>query len=173
MDRQERLGRVALLCCHFMRNLAYYRAGWDGGRFAIPASEFNKTVDGNFIDICVLEWCKLFGEHKEPHHWKNVVKNKAVFKSGLLNCLGTDGKGLDDYWNAVRTYRDEFVAHLDSAETMHIPEMDWAYKSVLYYFEEIIEEYQTGAMHQGIPTDLKFYYQARLKEAKAIYQRKT
>ncbi|MGA7749305.1 MAG: hypothetical protein WCA63_04090 [Gallionella sp.] len=97
MDRQKRLRRVALLCCHFMRNLAYYRAGWNGNHFSIPASEFNKTVNSNFIDICVLEWCKLFGEHQEPHHWKNIVANKKEFKSGLLSCLKTDSKGLDDY----------------------------------------------------------------------------
>lgn len=145
-----------------MRNLAYYRAAWDGKNFGIPASEFNKTVNNNFIDVCVLEWCKLFGEHKEPHHWKNIVKNKVSFKSGLLNCLGTDSKGLEDYWNTLRTYRDTFVAHLDSAEIMQIPKMDWAYKSFHYYFEQINIEHQTGI-------DLNLYYQKCESDAKTIY----
>ena len=153
-----------------MRNLAYFRAAWDGERLVYTPTEFNKTVNGNFIDICVLEWCKLFGEHKESHHWKNIVKNKAVFKSGLLNCLEADCKGLDDYWNKVRVYRDRFIAHLDSDPMMQIPKMDWAYKSTLYYFEEIIEEYQTGPMYQGVPTDLGLYYRDRLKEAQTFYK---
>ncbi|MFA6969953.1 MAG: hypothetical protein WC208_01005 [Gallionella sp.] len=173
MDRQKRLKRVALLCCHFIRNLAYYDAGRNEGRFVIPASEFNVTVNGNFLDICILEWCKLFGDHNEEHHWKNIVDNKQEFKKGLLIRLETDDKGLENYWKLVRTYRDEFVAHLDSAETMNLPEMNLAYKAVLHYFGEIIEEYQTGPTHQGIPTDLKLYYQARLDEAKSVYQRKT
>jgi hypothetical protein len=171
MNRQERLERVALLCCHFMRNLAYYKAGWNDERFAIPKSEFNKTVNSNFIDICILEWCKLFGEHKEPHHWKNIVTDKARFQSGLLNCLETDHKGLEHYWNAVRTYRDTFIAHLDSDNTMHIPKMDWAHKSVQYYFEEIIEEYRTRPMHQEIPHNIIAYYQDRLNEAKVVYEK--
>ncbi|MGA7749306.1 MAG: hypothetical protein WCA63_04095 [Gallionella sp.] len=70
----------------------------------------------------------------------------------------------------MRRYRDTFIAHLDSDETMQIPEMDWAYKSVLYYFEKIIGELQTGAMHQGIPINIETYYQARLNEAKAAYK---
>lgn len=173
MERQKRLGRVVLLCCHFMRNLAYFRAAWDGAHIVYPLTEFNKTVNGNFIDICILEWCKLFGEHNEPHHWKNIVSNKERFKNGLLNRLETDSKGLDNYWNTVRTYRDEFVAHLDSAETMHIPKMDWAYKSVLYYFEEIIEEYQAGPMHSGTPINIEVYYQTSLTEANEFYKSET
>ncbi len=161
------------MCCHFMRNLAYFRAAWHDEQLVYAPTEFNKTVSGNFIDICVLEWCKLFGEHKEPHHWKNIVKNKSEFKSGLFTCLETDCNGFNVYWNIVRTYRDEFVAHLDSVETMQIPKMDWAYQSVLYYFEEIIEEYQTDSIYQGIPTDLELYYQSKLNEAKAIYERET
>ncbi len=39
MTRQQRLRRVALLCCHFTRNLAYYRSGWSSGQL-LPSSEF-------------------------------------------------------------------------------------------------------------------------------------
>jgi hypothetical protein len=173
MDRQKRLRRVALLCCHFIRNLAYYDAGRDEGHLVIPASEFNKTVNGNFIDICVLEWCKLLGDTKAPHHWEKIVKNKKEFKIGLLSYLETDSEKFVDYLTEVRAYRDKFIAHLDSDEIMQIPKMDWAYKSVLYYFGEIIEELQMESMHRGIPTDLNLYYLASLNEAKVVYNRET
>lgn len=51
--------------------------------------------------------------------------------------------------------------------------MDWAYKTVLYYFEEIIKELPTESMHRDVPTDLALYYQISLNEAKVAYQRET
>jgi hypothetical protein len=60
MSRKDRLRRVALLCAHFTRNLAYYRAAQD--RIARTSPEFWRTVYSNFLDIAVLEWCKLFDD---------------------------------------------------------------------------------------------------------------
>jgi hypothetical protein len=110
---------------------------------------------------------------KAPHHWEKIVKNKKEFKIGLLSYLETDSEKFVDYLTEVRAYRDKFIAHLDSDEIMQIPKMDWAYKSVLYYFGEIIEELQMESMHRGIPTDLNLYYLASLNEAKVVYNRET
>ena len=53
MDRVTRLRRVALLCVHFLRNSAYYRAGWSEGN-TLAVDEFSVTIQGNFIDFVDL-----------------------------------------------------------------------------------------------------------------------
>jgi hypothetical protein len=70
MTRRSRVRRLFILCNHFLRNLAFYRTGWRrGGVDQEPTlrrkeSQFWVNVNGNFIDICALEWCKLFGDKK-------------------------------------------------------------------------------------------------------------
>ena len=61
-----------------MRNLAFHRVGHE---FPIgwkeeplePTADFWITLNGNFFDTCVLEWCKLFGEQRGKHFWKRIV----------------------------------------------------------------------------------------------------
>jgi hypothetical protein len=77
MTDTERRRRVILLCCSFARNLAFYRARESGKARALlsashPQASFWRQANGNFLDICVLEWCKLFGDKKGKHHWSRV-----------------------------------------------------------------------------------------------------
>lgn len=65
MTREQRLRRVVILWCHFTRNMAYYRAGWKDKK-PVRSFEFWNTLNGNCLDIAVLEWCKLIGERKSP-----------------------------------------------------------------------------------------------------------
>jgi hypothetical protein len=66
LTRKDRLRRVVLVCCSFIRNLAFFRTGREHGRHLLkPSAEsaaFWRQVDSNCIDMCVLEWCKLFSE---------------------------------------------------------------------------------------------------------------
>src|SRR4029434_10474685 len=120
MKSRKKLRRAALLCCHFVRNLAYYRAGFHDGTFK-GDNEFWATVNGDFLDICVLEWCKLFGDYSEKHHWKRVVQYAKQFTTGMFSALGISQDDLDQCWKSIRSYRNKFVAHLDNEDTMNIP----------------------------------------------------
>jgi hypothetical protein len=63
--------RVVTLCRHFVANLAYYRTGWtEKHRHLLDYRNDNfwRVVNGNFFDICVLEWCKLFADEKGKHY---------------------------------------------------------------------------------------------------------
>jgi hypothetical protein len=86
--RRDRLRRVVILCRSFAINLAYYRAGWSNEQKHMldPAKSGNfwRVVNGNFLDICVLEWCKLFADQRGKHYWGTIVKDPAGFKAGLL-----------------------------------------------------------------------------------------
>ena len=43
---------------------------------------------GNFLDICVLEWCKLFGEKRGKHYWREIISDPDSFFQELLNETG-------------------------------------------------------------------------------------
>ena len=153
MDREKRLRRVALLCCHFARNCAYVRAGQTKA-----TTEFWATVQGNFIDIAVLEWLKLFGDQNDKHHWKQVVGDKQLFRQQMLNSCATTEDDLVQSRESFRTYRDKFIAHLDSEETMHVPDLDIPLKLAKYYYVYAANELGENRL-RNLPSNIKRYYQ--------------
>jgi hypothetical protein len=120
MKHPERLRRVALLCCHCLRNIAFYRAGWQHGQLRIPR-QFWIGSNGNALNIAVLDWCKLFAERKGEHHWTRVVSDHGAFLNGLCEALGMSETEFHAYALSTLRYRNKFVAHLDEERIMHIP----------------------------------------------------
>jgi hypothetical protein len=56
-----------------------------------PQASFWRQVNGNFFDMAVLDWCKLFGDQKQTplkrvgeHHWRRVVSDPEMFEARLL-----------------------------------------------------------------------------------------
>jgi hypothetical protein len=171
LTRHERLRRVALVCCHFMRNLAYYRVSHPGEPRS-PNRDFWVTVDGNFLDQCVLEWCKLLGDERAQHHWTKIVSDKRKFEPELLAHLNMDAAAFQAYRHEMREYRDKFVAHLDELRVMQVPRLDNARASVEFYHAYIGDnEAQTGDL-SGLPAtaaQLRQYFDQCCAEATRIY----
>ena len=71
-----------MLCCHYARNFAYYSVFRSSP--ALGEEGFWLTVHGNFVDVCVLEWCKLFGNRHGKYHWRNVMPDPEAFRQELL-----------------------------------------------------------------------------------------
>lgn len=178
MTKRQRMRRVAILCCNFMRNLAYYRTGnkftigWKSGAVSTDAS-FWRTVNGNFIDQCILDWCKLFGDKKGKHYWGSIVADKVQFEASMLRRLRTSAKSFEKYRLEMREYRDKFVAHLDSEPVMHIPRRALAKRSIEFYFEYLSKhEVQPGDLAGIVNTVTNFkrgYGQCRT-EAASVYR---
>lgn len=140
MNRTERLRRVALLMASFLRNLAYLRA-FEDAHPRIPRDwtrDFWVTQGGNCTDIAILEWCKLFADGADKHHWSRVVTDPDAFRIWLLTQLALDEAAYSDYVTSVRRYRDKFVAHLDSDNVMDIPLLDVAERAVFFYHQHLI-----------------------------------
>lgn len=171
MTRAARLRRVVRVCLHCMSNLAYYRAGWQKGALIPNGSQFWKTVNGNCLDQCVLEWCKLFGK-KDPHCWRKIVSNPAEFESDLLRHLTLDMGELKKFVDQMQHYRDKFVAHLDSDEIMDIPKLDIPKASTWFYYTHVVtKEAQQGEISGFEPyMDLTRYYELCEDEAKRVYR---
>ena len=47
-------------------------------------------MNSNCIDLCVLEWCKLFADKKGEYGWRNLVSHPDQFYKDLLTHLGLD-----------------------------------------------------------------------------------
>ena len=169
LTKRDRLRRVVLLCCHFARNLAYYRA-WHKRPTNGNYSQILVTIDGNFLDMAVLEWCKLFGDKKGNYYWGRVVSSQN-FEEEMLENLGVTTDQFADYIDEMRKYRDKFLAHLDDELVMNIPNMDQAKMPVEFYHDYLVcHETQAGDL-AGLPTDLTVYYQQCSDEALSMIKR--
>ena len=169
MDRTKRLRRVGILCCHFARNYAYYKAGWDKGQFK-RKERFWICLSVNFIDIRVLEWYKLFGNHKDKHHWKKVMTHDEDFKKRMFEKLKIKQTDLDKVHGSIKAYRDKFVAHLDSEETMNIPMIEEALDMVFFYYSEVKKICDSTS---DWPTSLEEFYEEHFQQAVVHYGEKT
>ncbi|MBI2059330.1 MAG: hypothetical protein HYT87_06105 [Nitrospirae bacterium] len=150
---------MAILCCHCLRNLAFYRAGWRG-RTPIFGGQFWRSVNGNFLDVCVLEWCKLFGDERGKHYWRKVISHPDAFFQELLGEIGVAESKLDEHIKEMRTYRDKFVAHLDDEEVMQIPTLTITLKSVSCLYDYLLA-------NEGEPE----FFSDAIKYASTFYRR--
>ena len=166
LSDNERLRRIGLLCCHCIRNLAYYREG--ANKKPRQNTQFWVTVGGNFIDIAVLEWCKLFVEWKGSHHWRQITDDEKVFQENLFKHLGMDGSAFAAYVDEVKTYRDKFIAHLDDERVMNIPKMDIAIQSIFFLYNFVITHNKLENKAK-LPPDIAKYFDVCRGEAGGIY----
>jgi hypothetical protein len=162
-----------------MRNLAYYRGarkhpdGWIDPPLR-PEASFWRVVCNNCLDLCVLDWCKLLGDKRGQHYWKNIVSDPSMFKGKLLGNAGVTETTWEKFMLEMREYRDKFVAHLDSERQMYIPNLDLAHKSVTFYHGYIVTiEAQPGDLSglPATPDELARGYAESEDEAESIYRR--
>ena len=171
--------RVCLLCCHCARNIAYYRVGFvseNGTGDLKQRTQFGATVNGNMLDIAVLEWCKLFADRNARHHWKRVVRDDAGqqrFLADLLRHAGIDLHGWKRYLDTTRVYRDKFVAHLDDQNVMNIPSLEVALKCVQFLYSHVQTNCPASTFATphcaNLPNDLAAYYTDCSNEARKAY----
>jgi hypothetical protein len=176
LSRRDRLRRVVLLCSSFTRNLAYYQAGKQtlGQRLLderAPHTGFWRQVNSNCIDLCALDWCKLFADGKGEHHWSKVVADIQAFESGLLGDLGLNVSSFDNYTLAMKTYRNKFVAHLDRGNVMNIPDLGVAQKAVWFLHPHIVaKEAKPGDLGGLEAVNLQLGYDQCVADATEVFR---
>lgn len=134
-----------------------------------PRLNFWRLILGNQLDIAVLEWCKVFGSDGEATHWKKVVPadNHDQFRTDLLGALGVTADAWTDYWNQMKGYRDNLVAHhIELNRVPNYPILDLALKSSFFYYKYLINELRLLG-ETRYPDDLQTYcaaFQAQARE---------
>lgn len=166
MTLPDRARKAAFLCCHFERNFAYYST-FRRSRL-LREEGFWLTVHGNFVDVCVLEWCKLFGNRNGKYHWQNIFSSPAQFRQELLTLHSIDDARLEMLWNEVKDYRDDFVAHLEDRESTPLPNMNIHHLLIEFYYRKLQATFPQLRYDDALPTDMDRYYRDCLTEAKQV-----
>jgi len=170
MKRRQILRRVGILCCHCLRNLAFYNSGWRNGAL-IHKEPFWVNANGNFLDICVLEWCKLFADARGKHHWQKVITNQIRFFEELLQIANLTEAEFDAYIGEMRTYRDKFISHLDAEETMYPPNLRLARKTVSFLYDYLLANEEIDACFHDAPANASHFYEFIARQGKTIYSK--
>ena len=126
------------------------------------------SANGNFLDVSVLEWCKLFGEPNGKHHWRRAVQNPNAFLFDLKKRVGVSEEEFIRHCHEVKTYRDKFVAHLDTERKMQIPHLEMNIQSTIFLYELIRAEF--AEFLPDAPHDLRDFYGQRFKDGRKFYQ---
>jgi hypothetical protein len=175
----ERRRQVVKLCCSFMRNLAFHRAGLHVEVKSNllnpnhPQGRFWLEAHGNFFDICVLDWCKLFADRDNgKHHWRRVVENPDRFEADLYTTLGVTADGFTALIRNIKHYRDRFVAHLDEERTMLLPALEVARGAIDFLHQRLAQEVRSYEDWQGLPTtaeQLERGFTQAFQETQSVY----
>ena len=169
MNHGDRVRHIAILCRHCARNVAYYRAGYVDDTF-VTKDVFWINVNGNFFDIAVLEWCKLYVEQKGEHHWRKAdFSNPESFLPDMLQSAGISREGFDAHCMETKTYRDKFVAHLDDDPKMYLPFLTVVIDSTIFLYDRIWEEY--SEFLSDTTPNCRHYYECRLEYGRRHYPR--
>ncbi len=158
-DRKQQLFAVVEVLTSFVRSVHVRRTletVW-----ANPHLNFWRVIYGNLTDVTVLEWCKLFGsddEQNQPVHWKNVVSDHEAFLKNLLATLGIEESRWLSYWDEMKKYRDQAVAHHDERrrQILRFPQFDLALRSAAFYYDFVRSELLMLGIDQR-PEDLSAY----------------
>lgn len=165
----EQLNRLV----HLARNVMMKRALADVQ--PDPHLNFWRLIRGNQMDIAVLEWCKVFGANQEETHWKKVVPDseRDRFRERLLGRLDVTPEIWDEYWNGMKSYRDNLAAHHNETnEVSSYPDLELALRSAYFYYSYLIGKLRESG-ETRFPNDLeeychRFESQARDIAGKAI-----
>jgi hypothetical protein len=160
---------VALLCCHYLGNCAYYYAGWDGKKLKRDG-QFARRVNGNFIDLCCLEFCKLFADKNGQHYWQKVVANHAAFMAGLLKAVGMTEGQFQEYITSMKFYRDKYVAHLDEETGGKYPTLSTGRAAAQYLFDYVVKNENDDDFFPDLDKSAADIYAARETEGGEAYK---
>jgi hypothetical protein len=159
MDRKQQLFDAVEVLVNLVRNIRLRRELQSA--CANPPLSFWRVIYDDLTDIAVLEWCKLFGSddsERQTVHWKNVVPDTDAFRQDLFSRLNVSAEQWKAYWDQIKRYRDQSVAHHDQrrVEIKTYPTFDLALLSAYFYYETVVSELLKLGIEQ-FPKDLKAY----------------
>ena len=170
MADPKKIRRIATLCIYVIGNIACYRAGWTNQKTFKINTDFWRKVNGNFLDIATLDWCKLFVDREGKHHWSIIFSDKKVFRENLFLSIDLCEEYFKNEVIEIKKYRDKFLAHLDEPAIIYYPKSEIMLKSSMYLYQQLAADPKTRLALIGTNSDPQEfydeYYQVALKEIK-------
>lgn len=169
MNRRTRLRRTAILCLHCLRNAAYYRS-WNAAPTVRRREQFWISLNGNFFDVCLLDWCKLFGDLKAKHHWSKTITDQPDFLHQMYGACGLNQQTFEDYRLEVRAYRDKYVAHLDEDASLSVPRLRHAIATAKFLYDYLVTVEDNVSALVDAPDTANARYREHLLEGRTVHQ---
>ena len=143
-----------------------------------PRLNFWRVIYGNFTDMAVIEWSKLFGyDRKQPTQWRSAVPEAqhAAFQRDLVRALGLSRQEWHDYHDEIKSYRDKLAAHhassLDPDLPSNFPRFDIALKAARFYYDWTLKRMADRGETHHYPLDLDDYCRRFSEQASQAAQR--
>jgi hypothetical protein len=169
LNKYDKTRRTALVCCHTIRNIAFYRAGWRGKTIK-NYSNFWIAANGAFFDIAVLEWCKLFMDKKGTTHWSYLIIKKSLFRTKLRSFLNVSEGEFKKKSIQILGYRNKFIAHLDEEKIMILPKLKFLFDSTSFLYDYIKNDPSFSKYIHSMPKSSLSQYKSAYRMAAKEYQ---
>jgi hypothetical protein len=130
---------------------------------------FWREVNSNFLNACVLEWCKLFADEKGKFYWKKIATNPQDFESSLFLELGISSGEFQENITKMLDLRDKHIAHSDLVRGGFVPQLDFAKRAIWFYYRYVVNREAESRDLAQLPLDIERGYQDCEVEAKAVY----
>jgi hypothetical protein len=164
-DRTLRTMQLTISC---ISNIAAYRVNWQKvGNESKPIvqRDFWIRMNGNFLDMAVLEWCKLFADFDGKHHWSCTFSRKSNWRKTLFASLNMSSGQFKRELKLVSDYRNKFVAHLDDPIAMNYPYTEFMLTSASFLHDSLRNHTLTKEWFVDYEDTAKTLYERRLEDA--------
>jgi hypothetical protein len=122
----------------------------------------------NTINMTMLSWSHLFGNHNDDLHWKKIVDDVEIFRQRLLQSINMTDDEWRMYRKTIKDYRDKYIAHIEVKPVSQVPHLAPALLATTYYYSVVLEELSGYRDYSKWPNHLDEYYKKSLKQAKTI-----
>lgn len=174
LQQSVRVRRTMYLATQCISNIAGYRAGWmerDGNGSLRVTRDFWVRLNGNFLDMATLDWCKLFADKSSAYHWSKIFKSKPTWKTELSHHTGVPLNEMKGQVQRILTYRNKYVAHLDPpSETVYYPRTEFMLKSASFLYDQIRCSDETQESVRDVTSAAEDWYQLRFSKARDEYE---
>lgn len=150
--------------------MAFFRSWYDAGT-PFKDKQFWVNANANFLDVTVLEWCKLFGDARGKHYYSKAVADLTQFKMEMLAHLAATEAAFADYVDQMRTYRDKFVAHLDDLNTFRVPDLTIAKSSTIFLYHRLLAQEAANDTFHDAPKSATDHFGLHFSQGKAEYMK--
>jgi len=149
-------------------NIAAYRANWQttpSKSKPIIKRDFWIRMNGNCLDMAVLEWCKLFADSNGKHHWSCTFTKKDEWRSGLFKHMGVTRGRFQTELKLISDYRNKYVAHLDDPIQMNYPHTNFMCESASFLHDSLKNDMKTKHFFVGYYYTAESLYARRSEDA--------
>jgi hypothetical protein len=146
MQFKKEVDRIPIIIEHLVlivRNIGMCRATKEQNNLNF---DFYSLIQGGFLDLSVLEWCKVFTyspKGNEYTYWKKLIEpeHHDDFEKELIKLLEINEEIWSKYIEDMKLYRNSMVSHhkenykdyKNKPRSSHYPNLEIALKSSCYY----------------------------------------